>query len=112
MQTAVLASLVGFPGLGQLMQKRWVAGLIFSLAFGMALTFFLLEVGGIIAAFYRFASDFENAAVPDIPLSHVFISFTAAMAVFVTSAVDVVRAQARIDRRGRVAPAPPSHGTV
>lgn len=90
------------------MQKRWVVGCIFIAAFGLALTVFLLDVGGIITAFYRFARDFQNAEVPDIPLSRVFFSFVVAMAVFVASAIDVVRAQTRIDRQRRpVAPASP-----
>lgn len=101
MNTAVLAS-IAFPGVGQLMQKRWIAGAAFLCAIAAALCAFLSEVWGIMKAFYGFAFDFLNAPAPDIRLSRLFLTFGAAVFVYVASVLDTITAQARIDRRRRL----------
>jgi hypothetical protein len=103
MQTAVLASVFGFPGVGQLMQKRWAVGVAFASVFAVALSAFLFEVWTIMDAFYGFAFHFDTAPAPNIRLTRLFVTFSVAIAVFIANVIDAVTAQARLDRQRRQA---------
>ncbi len=57
----MLLSALVYPGTGQLMQRRWVAGIGFAFVFTIGFVWFVVEIAGVLKAYYAFAVDFKGA---------------------------------------------------
>ena len=88
-----------FPGAGQAVQRRWGAAVVFGTLFGVFFGVFLFAAVRIIAQVYRFALNFNTAAVPEFSLARMTISFTGALLAYTASLLDVFLAGRRIARR-------------
>jgi hypothetical protein len=95
-RTPVMMSALGYPGAGQFMQKRWLAGLLYGLAFTAGFVAFAVYMFRIIAAFYSLGLDFENAAPPaHLPVRGAVFSLAAALAVYAAALADTYAAYRR-----------------
>ena len=98
---AIMLSALVFPGVGQLVQKRWLAGVAFALAFLVAGILFAVYAGGIIVSYYRFVDPYyEPAGAP--PLKAMLGALGVALLIYMASLADVVLARWRIARRRRI----------
>ena len=89
------------PGLGQLVQRRWIAGGLIVVLFLTCLGFFLVEVFAILKVYYSFATDFAGATAPDsVNLRELLMWLGAAVVVYLISLIDVYRAFRRDLSRG------------
>jgi hypothetical protein len=90
-----------FPGMGQLLQRRWLAGLVFGCAFSVFFLLLLVHCFQVIVAFYRLGLD--KGTVNDTPsISHIVSLLVACLAVYVTNVGDVYLAYRRAARRSAV----------
>ena len=91
-----------FPGLGQCMQKRWVAGCFYGLTTLAALVMFVVEVVRLMVSYYRLM--FES--LPEAPSAGPFlIWFGVTLTLFLISLWDTqrtFRSQARKQTQDRV----------
>lgn len=103
----VLLSAFVCPGVGQFMQKRWVAGGIFSVGFLWGFFWLMILAIKIIIDFYRLAFEFDTyePAMPNLLsfIAPVLISFI----FYLASLFDVVREQQRIARKKQSQKLPP-----
>jgi hypothetical protein len=97
-KAAVLASVLGYPGAGQAMQRRWWAAALLFAGFTAAFLVFGREVFHMLSAFYGFAMDFNTAPVPDLSIKRLLLTFGAAIVIYIANIVDVVLAQTRMRR--------------
>ena len=88
------------PGLGQFIQRRWLAGTILATAFLVALLFFLGYAIRILVSYYSFI-DFTADIDRSPPLTEFLFSVAGAFAVWLVSLIDVCLAYARKGRRGQ-----------
>ncbi len=95
---AILLSGFVFPGMGQLLQRRWVAGALFLGTFSTLFCLLLIQSFQIIMAFYRVGLS-ETVPEDDAsPLALILGLFGACLVVYVVSVVDTylaLRRQAR-----------------
>ena len=93
--SAVLLSALVCPGMGQLLQKRWLAGIAFGTSFIACLAVFMVYALKIIFAFYSLAFQFQEYEEKPIPLLRCLIALAAALLVYVAGVIDTYRAHAR-----------------
>lgn len=94
-QLPVLLSAFGFPGLGQLAQKRWLPGILFTAGF-LAAFFWVMALGlHNIIELYTMAFD-EYAEPHPVPLSAFAKPLLLAAIVYLISLFDAFLAQQRI----------------
>ena len=86
------------PGVGQLVQRRWLAGALFLLAFAAAFVVFMGVAGSLITSYYRMGFEFETYE-PDIHPGRVLPAFVVALAIYVVNLVDVAAAHFRAGRK-------------
>jgi len=92
--SAVLLSALVCPGTGQLLQKRWLAGIAFGTSFIACLVVFLVHALRIIFAFYSLAFQFQEYEEKPIPLLRCLIALAAALLIYVAGIIDTYRAHA------------------
>jgi hypothetical protein len=94
----MLSALV-YPGLGQLVQRRWLAGTAAILGFTVSTGWFLVAAARAALAYYALAFDFEGAAGSAVRPRDIVVPFGVALAVYVAAVIDTAVADART-RRG------------
>lgn len=78
------------------MQKRWLAGLLYGVAFTVCFVAFAVHMFRVIAAFYSIGLDFDNAAPPEnLRIRGALFSLVAALAVYAAALADVYAAYRR-----------------
>ncbi|MFO7820681.1 MAG: hypothetical protein R6V56_01270 [Lentisphaeria bacterium] len=87
---AVMLSALAFPGIGQFVQKRLIAGAVYAGLFAVAVGVFAFYATRILIIFYRLGMDFSTYEVPALYLPRMLLSFAAAFAVYVINIIDVV----------------------
>ncbi len=85
------------PGIGQLVQRRWWAGILFLLAFATAFAVFMWVAVDLIVSFYRMGFEFETYE-PDIHPERLLPSFALALGIYLANLVDVALAHFRCGR--------------
>ena len=91
-----------FPGAGQFFQRRWVAGLIVSLFFGICFVAFLIYVLQIVLAFYSLGLEFntyETEKVMNVPTKAAGFCFLAGIGGYIAGVIDVYAAYRRRCRK-------------
>jgi len=101
----ILLSAMVFPGIGQFVQKRWVAGLLFFLLFLAAFSVFCTVAFGLIADYYRMGFEFETCEPEPVHLERLLASFGIAMLIYVANVIDAAIAHFRSCRKST--PEPP-----
>ena len=100
--TTALSTLV-FPGLGQLVQQRWVAGAVFGLLSVAFVVWFFVAALAVIVPFYQLAAD-GDAVMPTQAetmrrIMQILIPLVLGGITHVWNIVDVVRANHRLGGR-------------
>lgn len=95
----MLLSALVFPGAGQLAQRRWLAGILFLLAFAVAFAVFMWVAAELIVSFYRMGFEFETYE-PDIHPGRLLPAFAVAIGIYLANLADVASAHFRRCRKG------------
>ena len=112
-RTVVMLSAFVYPGAGQFMQKRWIAGSLFAILF--TLLFIALAVSVIIPLFAYLNNTLDFAAAggmgrdiepAGISFVKVVLYFLAGMAVYFANLADVISAHRRIAKPPPLPPSP------
>lgn len=95
-KTPVFLSALVYPGAGQFLQRRWKAGLFFSLAFTV---FFVLLLFTVITplmasldAAFEWAAHYQNQPFRPVSLPRVVVLFLACVILYIVNLADVARA--------------------
>lgn len=96
----VLSALV-YPGAGQLVQRRWVAGGGFVVAFSVPLVWFVVKVFAVLKAYYEFAFNFRGATGEAPGAAAIILPFALSVAVYIACLVDVAVAAYRLGRSNK-----------
>ena len=91
----IFLSALVFPGAGQFIQKRWIAGTLFSLTFLITFILFCIQAGQLIIAYYRMGFEFDTFEPGEIHLSRMLITFAVAMLIYIINIFDTAIAQVR-----------------
>jgi hypothetical protein len=95
----VLMSAFGFPGVGQFMQRRWLAGTFFVITFSASLIVFLASAFRIIYTFYALGfGAAPEPTLPQLPLRPALAAFFAALLLYITAVMDAQIAYLRACR--------------
>jgi hypothetical protein len=94
-RTPMMLSAFIYPGAGQFLQKRWIAGTLYSVLFTIFSLVLIFEVfkpmfRNINVALNWAASQQNDQQFEGISLSRVAVSFIAMMAVYIANIVDIV----------------------
>ena len=84
----MVLSALFFPGAGQFVQGRTMAGTLYLGAFLVAFVLFAVAAGRIIAAYYSLLSNVPGRE-PSLPLVQMIAWFGAAFLVYIANVVDV-----------------------
>jgi len=91
---SLVLSAMCYPGLGQLVQKRWLHGLFYAASFSVASLVFLVAAGRIILNYYRLL-DFEAMVDDHLPVASMLIGLALALGLWLANLADVALANAR-----------------
>lgn len=91
----VILSALVWPGAGQLAQRRWVAGGLAAVGFTVAAGWFGVRVARVVAAYYRFAFDFNGAQDVHVSPAMLLNPLGLCAAVYLVSLVDTLLAATR-----------------
>ena len=97
----MLLSAVVYPGAGQLMQRRWVAGVCMAAVFSVFFGWMVVEVYAVLKAYYAFMTDFKGATGEAPGAASIILPFILSTAVYVAGLVDTSIAEYRIGTRAR-----------
>jgi hypothetical protein len=86
--TPVFLSAVVYPGAGQFIQRRWVAGSVYSLTFSAALIWFVTRTLQVLSAYYEFAFNFATATGKAPSSRAIIVSFVVCLILYVANVVD------------------------
>jgi uncharacterized integral membrane protein len=104
-RTPMMLSAFVYPGAGQFLQKRWIAGTLFSILFtifSLALIFEVFKpMFHNVNVALNFAAAQGDQPFEGISLSKVILSFIALMVVYIANILDILRAN-----RKRIQPPP------
>lgn len=101
-RVAIFLSAFVCPGLGQLAQRRWVAGACYMGAFLACFVIFVIAFGRIIIAYYSLA--FGDSTTESPSLWPGLLAFTAALVVYIAGLFDTFRGNIRAARATRAPP--------
>ena len=95
-----------YPGAGQFLQKRWIAGTLYSILFTIFSLILIFEVfkpmfNNVNVALNWAATQESDQPFEGISLTRVVVSFVAMIAIYIVNILDVVRAN-----RKRMQPPP------
>lgn len=93
----ILLSAFICPGAGQLVQRRWIAGALFSITFAAAFVIFMVVAGSLIVSYYRMGFEFETYE-PDIHPDRLLPAFMVATVIYLINLLDVTSAHFRTCR--------------
>lgn len=112
-RTAVMLSAFVYPGAGQFVQKRWIAGGLFAICFTLFFLFLAVSVITPLFAYLNHTLDFAAASgmgrdiePPGISFVKVALYFLAGMVVYFANLADVIRANRRIAKPPPLPPSP------
>ena len=99
-----------YPGAGQFLQKRWIAGAVYSLLFTVFSVLLLVEVvrpmfHNVTAAMDWAASQQSNEPFENISFSKVLVTFVAMGIVYIVNVVDIQHATRK---KSQPPPLPPT----
>jgi hypothetical protein len=97
----ILVSGFVFPGLGQFLQRRWLAGALFAGVFSLCFGLLLVRCFQSIATFYKVGLDALSPDEPP-PVASIVGLFGLCLLVHLTNIFDVYRAHRRAARRSAV----------
>lgn len=100
----MLLSALVYPGVGQMMQKRWGAGAGFALAFTVPLVWFVVEVFRVLSAYYAFMVDFKGATGVAPGAAAIVMPLFLSLVIYIGGLVDTAVAAYRIRMKSRVQP--------
>ena len=103
----VVLSAVVFPGVGQLMQRRWVAGAGYAVSFGVAFGWLMLRFFGLMKIYYSLAFEFNQEPGDAPSLGVVGWPFLVSLVIYVASLVDTAAGNRPPGRRGPPPTFPP-----
>ena len=100
--TPMLLSALVYPGTGQLMQRRWVAGTGFAFVFTIGFVWFIVRIVGVLKAYYAFAFDFKGASGQAPGAGEILLPLALSTMIYVAGLIDTALASYRIRlARGR-----------
>ena len=99
-RTPVFLSAFVYPGAGQFLQRRWIAGLLYSLCFTACFVLFLSSVirpifQTLSAALSWAESTNADATFTPVPLFRILVTFVVALALYISNIADAARAARR-----------------
>jgi hypothetical protein len=97
--TPLLLSVAVYPGAGQLLQRRWVAGAAYATAYTLAFGGFLVKAWDVVKAYYAFALDFDHAPGVAPGWRELLLPFLLSVAVYLAGVADTAVAAYRAARR-------------
>lgn len=95
-RTPIFLSAFVYPGVGQLVQKRWLAAAVFGFSFSVMLVVFAISAFHIIAAFYRLAFDPDSVDPARLPKIEMLVSGLISLTLYVLNVFDTFLAHRRI----------------
>lgn len=96
----LMSSLV-YPGTGQLVQRRWGAGLFFMLLFSVPFACFMMRIVAVLRAYYDFAFNFQGATGVAPSAGAVLVPFVLSVVAYLAGVVDTALAQNRLQQANR-----------
>lgn len=94
-RTPMMLSAFIYPGAGQFLQKRWIAGTVYSVLFTIFSLILIFEVFKpmfhTLNAALNFAAAQDDQPFEGISVAKVAVSFIALMAVYIVNIVDIQR---------------------
>ena len=84
------------PGAGQIVQRRWLAALVFGGGFVLCFVLFTLYALRILIAYYRLWLNFDSYQQPYLPVREAALAFLVSMVFYVVGMLDTQRAYRRI----------------
>ncbi len=106
-RSAVFLSSFFFPGVGQFVQGRPLAGIIHVVLFLSCLTVFGFYAGRIMMVYYRFGFEFETYEVLPLPIAQMLMAFGIGVVVYVVNIVDALLGGRRQRQKARKRVSPP-----
>ena len=104
---AIWLSALVYPGSGQFLQKRWIAGSVLFLGFTAVFVYATISFWQLMQAFYGLAEHFNDPEPPaPIPVLHFAWPLLLCLLIYAVNVIDVFLAARRLSR-GTRAPAPP-----
>ena len=103
----VLVTALAYPGAGQLMQRRWVAGGVAIAAFTAAAGWFFVRTGRVLTDYYRLAFDFAGAPESQARPRDIVVPFVVALLVYLACLADATVADIRLRRKASGEPGRP-----
>lgn len=98
----MLLSAFACPGVGQFVQKRWIAGLVYGTGFLIGFFWIMAIALGVIYDFYKMAFDFDHEPEPQNLMAMV-LPLIIAIVFYVANLFDVLIAQQRISTKANKA---------
>lgn len=103
MQLAIYLSAFAFPGLGQFVQRRWFAGALFAVTFGICVTMVFIKLFcplfANMNAVLNFAEQMPAEPFQEISLKDFFMLFGITVLVYAIGLVDTILAHRRRTRQ-------------
>lgn len=99
-KTPIFLSALVYPGSGQFLQRRWLAGLfysvVFTIFFCLLLSAVLKPLMGTLDAAFSWAARQENRPFQTISVPRVIVLFAGLVLLYVANVTDVIRAARRL----------------
>jgi hypothetical protein len=92
----IVLSAVVCPGIGQLMQRRWLAGAAYLILFFTSFISVMVTAGQIIISYYRLGFEFDTYNPEPVRLSNLIVAFSIALLIYLVNILDVFIAQQRL----------------
>lgn len=99
MTSALLLSVAVYPGAGQFIQQRWLAGALYATLYTAAFGWFLVKAWGVVKAYYEFAFDFNHATGVAPEWRELVVPFLLSVLVYLAGVVDTGIAAYRSSQR-------------
>lgn len=93
--TPVVLTALVYPGIGQLVQRRWGAAALALAGFTVAAVWFAVGTVRVLFDYYRLAFDFEHAAPRPVDWREIVLRFVVAMAAYLACVIDAAIAGRR-----------------
>jgi uncharacterized membrane protein YkvI len=100
----VFLSALVFPGLGQFMQKRWVAGAVYASLFLVAFLTFCILILALLINYYRLGFEFDTYEPQKVHWLALLLSFLLAFLIYLANVVDTAVAQFRAGKKRELCP--------
>jgi hypothetical protein len=85
-----------YPGIGQLLQERWLAAAICLISFTAAFGLLVADVVRVGFVYFSFLNDINTAAPPTTPIKRMVITLITGILVYMGALIDVLIAHRRL----------------